>query len=305
MRRHSVSFFFLFLLSLCSNASWSTLQFSGSKVFVFVPQNLEPSSPLMINLHGCAQKAQILVDHGNWEEAASFYKTIVAIPEVPRGGVIAGCWDYYGLNHTRTNRHNGFVIDLVSELKNRFSINNEKVFVSGLSSGGGESFVLGCLAPDIFKGVGLNAAPSVGTSSSEISRATISINQVSKNCQGLAGDRSELLKEQRVSIIYGDNDYLVDRKYSSINAQAYAELLGASVEKPFDTETLRGSNTRGRGTLFSSRASAEPLVSLIENAGLGHNWPAGQGGRGRSFVSKESIDYPYYLLSFFLSNSQR
>jgi poly(3-hydroxybutyrate) depolymerase len=145
----------------------------------------------------------------------------------------------------------------------------------------------------------------VGTSSSEISRATISINQVSKNCQGLAGDRSELLKEQRVSIIYGDNDYLVDRKYSSINAQAYAELLGASVEKPFDTETLRGSNTRGRGTLFSSRASAEPLVSLIENAGLGHNWPAGQGGRGRSFVSKESIDYPYYLLSFFLSNSQR
>jgi poly(3-hydroxybutyrate) depolymerase len=290
---------FSFLFSTLSFADWETIEFEGTKVFVFIPKNRKRFSPLMLNLHGCGQKAQALVDHGNWKAAANSFKTIIAIPEVPGGGVIAGCWDYYGLNHTRSNRHNGFVLGLVEKLKKKFSIDKNKVFIAGLSSGGGESFVLACLAPDIFKGVGLNASPSVGTTSKEIARAVISIDQVVKNCNTLAGRRSRLLKNMKVSIIYGDNDYLVDRKYSAINAQAFNKLNGFSKLTSIDMSSLKGANTKGKGTLYGL-SEDRGIISLIENSGLGHNWPAGQGGSSRNFISKNSINYPHYLLEFLL-----
>jgi poly(3-hydroxybutyrate) depolymerase len=287
-----------FIGSSLASAAWENRTFRGSNVYVYFPASYtaQKSYPLMVNLHGCAQKGSILVEHGNWTGAADRFETIIVIPEVPNGGVIAGCWDYYGTNHTRTNRHNGFILDLVNELKSNLKINEDKVFISGLSSGAGLSMVLACLAPDVFKGIGLNAGPSLGTSSGEISRATIRLEQVRNNCETLAASVIDRLASQKVSVIYGNNDFLVDPNYNKLNARVFASLLKTDGEMNFDLDQFPGTNTKGKGTLYLK--GSQPLVSLIENTGLGHNWPAGQGGSPRSFVSKNSLDYPYYLLSF-------
>lgn len=297
----------LSLIILCQGSfgAWETKSYFGSDVHLYFPKGHTSSKsyPLMINLHGCAQKGSILRDHGNWPSAADTFGVIVAVPEVPRGGVIAGCWDYYGLNHTRSNRHNGFVIDLTEKLITELSIDEDQVFVSGLSSGGGLSLVLGCLAPDIFSGLGLNAGPSVGTSSGQISRATITREQVIANCRQLAGEKARYFNSQIASIIYGNNDFLVDPNYNRINGEALSQIYGSDGSESFNPEVFPGKNSAGFGTLSLVRKS--PVVSIIENTGLGHNWPAGQGGSSRSFVNKNSLDYPYYLLQFLTTNNRR
>jgi len=292
-------------LSLNISSAWETKNYFGSDVHLYLPKGYSSSKryPLMVNLHGCAQKGTILRDHGNWPSAADTFEVIVAIPEVPRGGVIAGCWDYYGLDHTRSNRHNGFIIDLTEKLITELSIDADQVFVSGLSSGGGLSLVLGCLAPDIFSGLGLNAGPSVGTNSGQISRATISVDQVMANCRQLAGDKARYFNSQIASIIYGNNDFLVAPDYNRINGKALSQIYGADGSESFNPEVFPGKSPAGFGSLSLVRKS--PVVSVIENTGLGHNWPAGQGGSSRSFVNKNSLDYPYYLLQYLTTNNRR
>lgn len=304
-----VSLFFSLILffSVCAHASWQTQNFAGSTVHLYtpnyVPQISAPTEEqselplsLMINLHGCAQKSDILKDHGNWPSAADTFNTIVAIPSVPNGGVIAGCWDYYGLNHSESNRHNAFVIGLAKKLRDEYGVDSDRVYISGLSSGAGLSLVLGCMAPDIFSGLGLNAGPSVGTSSGEISRATISLEQVIQNCEKLSQGKSPFFKNQKASIIYGNNDFLVDPKYNKKNGEALAKIYGSDSQVSFDPSSFPGSNSQGIGLLY--KVGNAQRVSVIENAGLGHNWPAGQGGSSRSFVNKNSLNYPYYLLKF-------
>lgn len=295
---------FLSLISLNLYSSWQILDELETEVHLYTPSSYDhrDSYPLMINLHGCSQKALSLKKYGNWEQAADQFETIVVIPQLPEAGPSIGCWDYYGMNHSRSRGDSKFILDLVDLLKKRYNIREDKVFISGLSSGGGLSMVLACLAPDVFSGVGLNAAPSLGTQSYEISRARISVEKVERNCLKLAGRHRSYLREQKVSVVYGDNDFVVDPQYNVKNAEVFAKLFKASTSQTMDLNGLEGVNLRGNVTLYSDDQGER--VSLIMNKGIGHNWPGGQGGFvNNNFVTKNSVNYPLYLLGFLLDRN--
>lgn len=293
--------------SMSALAEWKEENVSGLQTILYSPKNVSPGDQLalIVNLHGCAQKADDLKKDGNWETSADEYKMIVALPRVPNGGVYSGCWDYYGSDHTVTNRHNKAIIDMVKTLLSRKDLNIDpgQVYISGLSSGGGESMILGCLAPDLFAGMGLNAGPSTGTTANEIGRPKTAFDKMLATCKNLAGTKTDFLKTQLTSIIYGNNDFIVSPVHDTNNAQIMSAIYGADIKSTFDTKKLEGTSTDGTGTLLSDQKG--PRISLIMNTNLGHNWPAGQGGNAGNFISKKSINYPAYLTKFFFQNNRR
>lgn len=301
----------LCMSSTLAFGAWKQETIEGLKVNLYYPKNLLKSdgntNALMVNLHGCSQKADDLKNDGNWETVADDYNMIVALPFVPNGGKYSGCWDYYGADHTRSNRDNVYLIKMVQNLLKRsdLKLDENQVYVSGLSSGGGESLVLGCLAPDLFAGIGLNAGPTIGTSAFEIGSAPTKFDTYLKNCKDLATTNKvdQYLKTQLTSIIYGNNDFVVNTKHDLTNADLMSNIYGANTKTSFDTKKLEGSYTDGTGTLYSDAIG--PRISLIMNTNLGHNWPAGQGGNGGNFVNKKSINYPRYITKFFFENNRR
>jgi len=274
---------------------------------MFKPKTQSQMNSLMINLHGCSQKPEDLKKDGNWENAATDFSMIVVLPLVPNGGKIMGCWDYYGENHTRSNRDNQKIIQLVEELikdKNN-NIDPNQVYISGLSSGGGESLVMACLAPDLFSGIGINAGPIIGTNSNEIGAAPKNFDAYLKACKkllALNGLESKM-KTQVASFIYGQNDFIVNPKHNTLGADLLSEIYDAKLKENFDTKKLEGVQNDGAGVLFKDQVG--PRISLIQNTNLGHNWPAGQGGNGGNFINKKSINYPIYLARFFSENNRR
>lgn len=308
---HALFLILTFMTSVSSFAAWKLESIQNTQVQIYYPEktgwskNINNKRSLMINLHGCSQKAEDLMKDGNWVTTADEYDMVVAIPRVPNGGVIAGCWDYYGGEHTRTNKHNGAVLTLVSELLKRSDLNIDprQVYVSGLSSGGGESMILGCLAPEIFAGIGLNAGPSTGTSSTEISRPKTSMEKMRETCLKLSGTKTGELKTQLASIIYGNNDFIVSPQHNLNNAEILKDFYLANTKTNFNLDRLEGTNKQGTGTLYSD--SNGPRISVIMNQNLGHNWPAGHGGNGGNFINKKSINYPRYLAEFFSKNNRR
>lgn len=309
-KAHLLALIFPCLLVSPLKAEWKFETLQNVQVHFYVPKATSFSTrvakkSLMINLHGCSQKAEDLKKDGNWENTADEFNMVVALPKVPNGGVISGCWDYYGADHTETNRHNVHVLNVVKAMlaKPELNIDPSQVYISGLSSGGGLTMILGCISPDVFAGLGINAGPSTGTASTEIGRPRTTYDKMLSTCKTLGASKANFFKTQLTSIIYGSNDFIVSPTYSTHNAEIMRTMYGAGNKSTFDTKKLEGTNTDGSGTLWSDDKG--PRVSLIQNTGLGHNWPAGQGGNGGPFINKKSINYPHYLAEFFSANNRR
>src|SRR4051794_24621087 len=144
-----------FLPAPAGAGNWSNTTISNMDIQLYVPDTPPVKSgkrALMLSLHGCLQKNTDFKTLGNWDATADTYGMVVALPLVPNGGKILGCWDYFDPNHTRTSRDDAALLDLVRQLTGNTSLNIDpnQVYITGLSSGGGETMVMGCLAPDVF-----------------------------------------------------------------------------------------------------------------------------------------------------------
>ena len=287
-----------------ASGQWSTETIGGMRVHIYTPQTapaLAGKRALMIGLHGCAQTNDEMRTGGNWEATADAYGMVVALPGAPDGGVIAGCWDYYENNHTRGNRHNDNLITLATTLMGRASLNIDarQVYVSGLSSGGGETMVMGCLAPDIFAGIGINAGPTIGTTSSQIGFVATDKTRAVNLCRQLAGSNESHLQTQVTSVVHGNNDFLVAQGYGDLDADVMGTIYGAT--KSAQTQPIPGGGTETAWT-----KNGVQVVQLIRVAGLAHAWPAGPGSAGGgSFIDHATINYPAVLTDFLFCANRR
>ncbi len=298
-----------------AHAEWSAETLGGMSVQVYAPGASSPvgdGRALMLVLHGCTQSAGVLRDEGNLEPAADSLGVVMAVPDVPGGGVIAGCWDYYGPLHTRTSSHNGPVLDMVEQLlaDPELSIDPDQVYVVGLSSGGGEALVLGCVAPDIFAGVGVIAGPSLGTASSEIGFVSTTAAQSAALCDQLAGDQVAALQTQAAFTFADSADFTVSTGYNAVNAEmfglVYADGLESMDAAPLDMAELPGPMPAGVWTTYAD-AGGVRVAQLDSTAGEGHAWPSGSGVAGGllTYVNGNGLNMAQFATEFFATHNPR
>jgi poly(3-hydroxybutyrate) depolymerase len=303
-------FLMVLLTAVCSGFTlgrqeknkWVRKQTDTLSYWIYTPAVKSTKQGLMINLHGCLQHADDLKNLGNWEDTADNNGWTVVIPDVPDGGVLMGCWAYYGKDQTELNHNNGALIQLAETLikDTTLNIDPRKVFVSGLSSGAAQALLLGCLRPDLFKGIAVNSGPAIGTDASDIHQAKTTSADVAKFCLELAGKRAPEFSSQVLSLFVGDQDSIVDVAYTSITAEAFHSIYQTASRVSIDLRQLKGPNTSGHGELELD-SSSRPRISLIVNQGLGHAWPSGRSATEPTehFINPNSLNYPAYLASFF------
>jgi poly(3-hydroxybutyrate) depolymerase len=293
-----------------AQAAWETRNAGGMSVHVYTPGSESPlgGHGLLVALHGCTQSATQLRDFGNFEHAAEDFGMVVALPDVPGGGVYAGCWNYYGALHNDASGHDAAVISLAETLlaDGTLGIDPAQVYVSGFSSGGGEALVVACLAPDLFAGVGATAGPSLGTEATQIGMVAQTAEGAKTLCMQYAGGDAGALDSQLAVMFTDAQDFVVAQGYAAINAEMFASIYASPTTTAFDLAGLEGAMPAGQGT---SWADAEgPRVALLQStSGGGHAWPAGSGqaGGGISYVSGTGVDFAYYLATFFTANNRR
>lgn len=264
-----------------------------NNVHVYTPDSLSPigqGRSLLVVLHGCTQSIDAYLS-ANLEQAAESYGMVVAVPDAMNKAGF-GCWSYWQGAKSRTAGDYANILSLVSSMKanSGYAIDEDQVYVAGLSSGAAFANTTACIAPDVFAGVGVSAGPSIGTSSSGAIGSCEYAN-VAQRCQQYAGSYSGSLDDQIASIAHGDADTTVDTCYNRQNAEGMAGAYGVS--------ELPGSNLLGSG----SRTAEEYLweegrVSMIWLNGMDHSWSGGAGASG-SYVSGTGINYAKYLGEYF------
>jgi poly(3-hydroxybutyrate) depolymerase len=303
-----------FLFAPTAHAQWETRTVGGMDSRIYTPASTSPigdGHALMIVLHGCSQSADQLQDHGNFEATADAFGMVIALPNVPLGGVIAGCWDYYGPDHARTGRHDGALIDMTEALRDDATLDLDpaQLYMVGFSAGAGEALVMGCLAPELYAGVGVAAGPGLGTTVTEIPQVSTTGEAAAALCQQFAGSNAAHLTSQ-VGVSFTDtNDLTVAQGYAMVSAEMFGNVFGPGLSamstQALDVPSLAGASPSGTGTIYADDGG--PRVVWIQSTGVGHAWPSGSGepSVGLAFVSGTGLNFSMYLAEFFTANNQR
>ncbi|THB72616.1 MAG: hypothetical protein D6B28_05220 [Gammaproteobacteria bacterium] len=282
-------------------AQWQVVDQAGMEVRIYKPDSeplINDKRALMISMHGCAVNmngAKWMQEKANWQPTADEYGMVVALPAAPNGGAYGwNCWDWKPTDHTRDNYFNSYILELVDNLiaDQQLNIDPDQVYVSGLSSGAGQALILGCLAPDVFAGMGLSAAPPIGNGSIN----NVDEDLIASTCIGFAGDSADYFDTQVASIIIGSEDRTVPPATQKAIAFAMADVYQAKESNGSKIFPEEWSQSWVRGEY--------ERVVFTEIPGMGHAWAAG-GGPGDDWAIATGISYPAKLTQFLFENNQR
>lgn len=264
---------------------------------------------LVLVLHGCAQTASGDVinngDNGyNWKAAADQYGAVILAPNAT--GNVSGqhCWDYSRTNHSRSTGHEYVLLDLISRFVNdsQYAIDPNQVYVTGLSSGGGETIVLGCIAPDVFAGWASNAGPTPGTTTLQIGMVPSGYTSTTakNNCMSLAGSYSNSFSTQIAGAVWGTSDTTVAPAYNPLMMDAMRQIYGGTFTKQASTSVATG----GTNTNYKD-SSGQVRTHELSVSGMSHAWPAGSGGQNTNYVTSQYVNYPMFVMDYFFTNNIR
>ncbi len=297
-----------------SNQTWAADTVNGGNLSGYFywpasqPVHANGKRALVLVLHGCSQTAANDVinsssDGGyNWKAVADQYGAVVLAPNATGNVANFHCWSYYGASHSRTSGHSGVLLDLVNRFKNdpKYAIDPNQVYVTGLSSGGGQTMVMGCLAPDVFAGIGNNAGPSLGTSSGQIGSVPsgYTATTAKNHCLNMAGSNASHFSTQIANAIWGTSDFTVGQAYGPLNMEAMRLVYGGSYSSSSIT-------VAGGGSGSQHTANGKVRTSQIAVSSLSHAWPAGAGGQNTNYVNNTKVHYPNYIMNFWFANNLR
>ncbi|HEX9172482.1 MAG TPA: PHB depolymerase family esterase [Telluria sp.] len=298
-----------------ANQTWASDSVNGGALtgYYYWPATqptLAGKRALVLVLHGCQMTAagdviNDATDNGfNWKGVADQYGAVILAPNATGNVSSSHCWDYSKTSHSRTTGHDGILLDLINRFVSnpQYAIDPSQVYVTGLSSGGGETMVLGCLAPDVFAGIGINAGPPPGTTTLQIGAVPsgYTATTASNNCKALAGSYLSQFSTQITSVIWGTSDFTVAQAYGPLDASAMRLTYGGAYTKGASATVATG----GTNTPYTD-SNGKLRTSEISVASMGHAWPSGAGGQNTHYVDATKVHYPSFLMSFWFANNLR
>ena len=145
------------LLLLLVNRTNGTLMSMGKKrsYLLYVPETYNPTTPtsLVISLHGFAEWPAHQMQISRWNDLARQHGFIVVYPcgtELPLRWRI---YDFSG-SDTELMEDVTFISDLIDKLEAEYNLDPTRIYVNGLSNGGGMAITLSCKLPERIAAVG-------------------------------------------------------------------------------------------------------------------------------------------------------
>ncbi len=275
----------------------------GLKMYLFTPENLNPQAGVVFVLHGCTESASKIRNSG-WEDIAKERNLLIVYPEEPSITFLDDrCFNWFNLNDITKNLGQAqSVYSMLSYVKEKFSVNLEKVFILGLSAGGYFSSVVATIYPEDFKGFASIAAgptrcyPDGVNNISEITKCSsgygASLETVSKTSTEwgdfIRNTKPNFSNWPRALLIHGGLDTIVKPSLFYEATKQWENLHGIS--SPIVTSTS--------SYIRSTYANKKLETWFLPN--LGHAYPLNQCGKVEGYYVESDICATKVIADFFI-----
>jgi poly(hydroxyalkanoate) depolymerase family esterase len=260
---------------------------------VISPNGKTPAKkPLLLLLHGCKQSPEIILEGTRLDEVAVANDFFVIAPEETIFENIDHCWNWF-LPYEQTRQplnQMGQMIAAIQTMVLSGKVDQEKVYLAGMSAGGVMGHNLASCYPDVFKGVALSAglAYKIAEDPYEASTVLDSHHFKSPNYLGKAawacGVQGGKRRLSKMVLIHGENDTRVDPFHSQLISQVnevtldYVDDGKKNSSAEFSQNVVRRDLTDGYGVTITEKhyKNVNFTERMIMVKGMAHAWGGGK-----------------------------
>ncbi|MET7643108.1 PHB depolymerase family esterase [Streptomyces sp. NPDC005426] len=248
------------------------------QMYAYTPANLPANAPLVVALHGCTQTANAYYTNSGWPKFADQWGFAVVFPQTTSANNSLSCFGWFDpAEDTRGKGEAASVVQMVDYAKEHYGSDGRRVYVTGLSAGGGMTADLLAAYPDVFAGGSVASGLPAQCATSQAAASGCQTgpqkltpaqwgDKVRAAYPGYSGPRP------RVAIWQGTSDYTVYPANATALRDQWTDVWGIG-QTPSSTDTLPGNTTRS----VYADASGRPAVETYSVSGMGHGLPVSPG----------------------------
>jgi len=133
---------------------------AGSRRYkLFIPSAYRGQAlPLIVMLHGCTQTPDDFATGTRMNKLAEKRACFVVYPAQPQSANMSKCWNWFqASNQRRDEGEPAIIAGMVRELLLKYGLDQDRVYVGGLSAGAAMAVILGQAYPELFAAVGVHS----------------------------------------------------------------------------------------------------------------------------------------------------
>ena len=276
------------------------------KLYVPASYHGEPV-PLIVMLHGCKQNPDDFAAGTRMNELAEQHGFLVAYPAQTRHANGANCWNWFKASEqNRGGEEVSLIAGIVSAVARSHRIDEERVFVAGLSAGAAMAVILGAAYPEVFAAVAAHSGLPRGAAH-DVPSAFAAM-RGRRSAQATAQEGDTAAKKSRrprrgvpTIVFHGDSDPTV----AVSNGGAIAEEAVSSFREDGDLtlhkRPVRTASVRGRDcttTRYIDTTGRTQVEEWVVHGGS-HAWFGGD-AKG-SYTDSAGPDASAEIVRFFLA----
>jgi poly(hydroxyalkanoate) depolymerase family esterase len=274
------------------------------RMFAFVPAQLQKPRVLVVVLHGCGQTASSY-DHGaGWSRLANHYGFALLMPEQQRVNNANTCFNWF--NPEDTARDGGearSIRAMIAHMVKAHRIDAHRVFITGLSAGGGMTSVMLATYPEVFAAGAVIAGLPYGIASNLREALDGMFHSPARSGREL-GDLVRRASNHRgpwpkISVWHGSADRTVNPGNANEIVKQWLDLHGLPDAPMVET------NVDGYPRQAWWNADGETLVESYSITGMAHGTPLGLADNDQrygvegAFLIEAGISSSYHIAKFF------
>lgn len=257
-------------------------------------------APMLVLLHGCQQGAEDFAAGTRMNEAAEAAGVVVLYPEQSRAANLLRCWNWYAL---QDRSHSGGDAALIAALTRHITleqrIDPKRVYVAGMSAGGGMAAVLARDYPELYAALGVHSGMPAGLAHDLAS--AMRLMSAGPQPAGADAEPARATRAPLASIVFhGDEDTVVHPS----NGQAIHAPPGAAEAPPparsrqATTSPSEGQRSVTRSVDYGAGGVTRHELWIVH--GAGHAWAGGS--ESERHTDAQGPDASREMLRFFLQH---
>ncbi|MBX7551807.1 PHB depolymerase family esterase [Streptomyces sp. tea 10] len=240
-------------------------------MYEYAPSNLPANAPLVVALHGCTQSASDYHTHSGWQKFADEWGFAVVYPQTSAANNSLSCFSWFdSTKDTRGSGEAASVKQMVDTAVTQYGSDRGRIFVTGLSAGGGMTADLLADYPDVFAGGSVDsgipaqcATTQTAASGCQYSNQNLTPKQWGDKARnsypGYSGPWP------RVAIWQGSSDTTVAPVNGTELRDQWTDVWGIG-QTASSTQNLTGGTTE---SIYNDPAG-KPAVALFSVSGMAH-----------------------------------
>ncbi|MCX3061588.1 extracellular catalytic domain type 1 short-chain-length polyhydroxyalkanoate depolymerase [Streptomyces beihaiensis] len=268
-------------------------------MYEYAPDNLPTGRPLVVALHGCTQSAAGYHSHSGWARFADQWGFAVVYPQTDSSNNSASCFRWWDTaQDTRGHGEALSVKQMVDKAVSQYGSDTTRIYVTGLSAGGGQAANLLADYPDVFAGGAIDsglpaqcATSSSGTNACQYNTSGLGLTPRQWGDKVRDSDPGYNGPWPRVAIWQGTADYTVSPVNGDELRDQWTDVWGIG-QTASGTKSLTGGTTES----YYDAPDGTPAVELYSISGMGHGL-AVDPGSGSTQCGSTGAYYLGYICS--------